>query len=654
MALLKKINGLSYQPNVTDPDTTQPAYFQSYANSTNFALAEDENNSILYIGGNAYDSTSLVPFFDKECRALAPLKKNNYNWYTNSALNTRYPQALAMHDDYIHSDPSQNSIFPMLLEPSKFSNLDGSTIPSSTKVYEYQGETYTFMLTPEFTGAAIWRGDEEKISIIVGSDLENPQSIITSPELLHIQSSYYGSNISILHVDMENRTIYCLSTRTYDSRSSSDTRYHYLDYIALNLFAIPFALPSDGNPYIGPIDATNLLIPNVGQYSASNSILEQILYCGLDAFDNHIFCRINGSADPIEYNFYVINNSSGSASVVRTISLTANNYYLNMMHPYQSQFIYNPLNKMYESITLTTTQNGTFNPFLIQWDKTLDSSLTTTTPIEFIPLNIDDVSSVNYDAANIFFIAGVRFSFHTKAIYSVLNNIEYLTILPVFRHNTAVLNAQKNNISALNMHCYKIVRDPSTNLPSLEFVSSTPTTNIDYYLTSNNTVINSIDSEGLSFYSLTPGGWVKTNTEQGVFTAMTYDSFGRTWALEIAGKQQAQWPIRHTYLSGTVVDPELKLHLITNSIAYSTTIEFGTTGQEYAGVTLNNTIKVNAYDNVGQRISTDVVVSIEGSNMTFQDGSTTTTTTTSAIQDTSLPVLITGPGYINVTASFAI
>lgn len=650
MAILKKINGLSYQPNTTDPDLGQPAYFQSYANTTNFALAEDETNSVLYIDGNAYDSTSLVPFFNKECKALNHLKKNNYTWYTNSALNTRYPQAVAMHDDYIFTDNSQNSIFPMILEPSKFANLDNSTSSSPMKVYEYQGQTYTFMLSPEFTGAVTYRGDEEKISIIVGSDLENPEAIITSPELIYVLSSYYGSNLSILHVDMENRTIYCLSTRNYDSR----TGYAYTEYVALNLFAIPFGLPIDGNSYIGEINATNLLISNVTQYVTSRPISEEILYCGLDAFDNHIFCRVHASVVPLEYDFYVINNSSGSASVVRTISLTVPDAYLNMLHPYQSQFIYNSVTTKYESIALITTENGTLDPFLIQWDKTLDSSLATTTPIEFLPLNVDDVSSINYDPSNMLVNSGVRFSSHTKAIYSVLNNIEYLTILPVFRHNTVVLNAQQNNIAALNMHCYKIVRDPSTSLPYLEFVSSTPTTNLDYYLTSNNTVINSIDSEGLSFYSLTPGGWVKTNTEQGVFTAMTYDSFGRTWALEIAGKQQAQWPAKHTYLSGTVSDPELKLHLITNSIAYSTTIEFGTTGQDYAGVTLNNTIKVNAYDNVGQRISTDVVVSIEGSNMTFQDGSTTTTTTTSAIQDTSLPVLITGPGYINVTASFAI
>jgi hypothetical protein len=650
MAILKKINGLSYQPNITDPDLGQPAYFQSYSNTTNFALTEDETNSVLYIDGNAYDSTSLVPFFNKECRALNHLKKNNYTWYTNSALNTRYPQAVAMHDNYIYSDNSQNSVFPMILEPSKFANLDNSTTPSSMKVYEYQGKTYTFMLSPEFTGAVAYRGDEEKISIIVGSDLENPETIITSPELLYVQGSYYGSNLSILHVDMENRTIYCLSTRNYDSRPG----YAFTEYVALNLFAITFTLPIDGSPSIGIIGPNNLLIPGITQYLTSDTVKEQILYCGLDSYDNHIFCRINYSSDPVEYAFFVINNSSGSASVVRTINLTAAGYYLNALHPYQSQFIYNSSNNIYESITFTTNASQTFKPFLIQWDKTLDSSLSTTTPFVFSEVSVDDVSKVNYDPSSLLWSSGVRVATHTKLIYSVLNNIEYITLLPVFRHGYAVTLAEANNTAALNMHCYKIIRDSSTNLPSLEYLSTTPTSNIDYYLSSNNTILSSIDSLGLSFYSLTPGGWVKTNAEQGVFTAMTYDSFGRTWALEIAGKQIAQWPIKHTYISGTVADPELKLHLITNSIAYSTTIEFTNNTQEYAGVTLNNTLKVNAYDNLGQRISTSVIISIEGSNMTFADGSTTTNVTTSAIQDTAIPVLITGPGYINVTASFAI
>ena len=651
MAILKKINGLSYQPAQTDSDGYQSKYFQSYANTTNFALAEDEVNSVLYIDGNAYDSTSLVPFFNKECRALTHLKKNNHTWYTNSALNTRYPQALAMYDNYMDNGQSVNSIFPMVFEPSKFANLDNSTIPSSMKVYEYQGKTYTFVLSPEFTGAVVFRGDEEKISIIVGDDLENPEAVITSPELFYSSSSAYGTNLSILHVDMDNRTIYALSLTGRDNYTSANNT----NYIAPQLFAIPFTLPIDGSASISSINVSNLLIPATTSFANADLVRNQIVYCGLDSYDNHIFCRINSTSNPVEYRFFVINNSSGSASVVRQIALNAPaNTGKNFLHSYQSQFIYNSSNSNYESIAFTTDDSQTFKPFLIQWDKTVDSSLTTTNPIDFLALSVDDVSKVNYDPTSLLWTTAVRAAVHTKIIYSVLNNKEYITLLPVFRHEYAVTLAQANNIAVLNMHCYKINRDSITNLPSLEYISTTPTTNIDYYLTSNNTILNSIDSTGLSFYNLTPGGWVKTNTEQGVFTAMTYDSFGRTWALEIVGKQADQWPTSHTYLSGAVRDPQLKLHLITNSIAYSTTIEFGTTGQEYAGVTLNNTIKVNAYDNVGQRISTDVVVSIEGSNMTFQDGSTTTTTTTSAIQDTSLPVLITGPGYINVTASFAI
>jgi hypothetical protein len=214
--------------------------------------------------------------------------------------------------------------------------------------------------------------------------------------------------------------------------------------------------------------------------------------------------------------------------------------------------------------------------------------------------------------------------------------------------------AMKSNSKKANMICYKVL-DLETE-PKLQFVNSLPFEALDYITTDNNSTLNVIDKDGLSFYSLSPNGWVLTNKESGVFTSMTFDSFGRLWALKTAARDLTQWetPVIYQGTSFKIHDPKLELHIIPRTSAYTTSIEFTDTDVEYNGVNINNTLKVNAYNALGQRIATTVLLSIEGPNMEFQAGGTQLQVTTSTIQDTSVPVVITGPGYVNVTASFVI
>ena len=99
----------------------------------------------------------------------------------------------------------------------------------------------------------------------------------------------------------------------------------------------------------------------------------------------------------------------------------------------------------------------------------------------------------------------------------------------------------------------------------------------------------------------------------------------------------------------------MQLHLLSQVLPYTTSIEFTDTDVTYTGANIPNSLKVNAYDSTGSRIAVSVLLSIEGTNMVFQTPNVVQkTVTTSPNGDTTVPVIITGPGYANVSASFTV
>jgi hypothetical protein len=100
---------------------------------------------------------------------------------------------------------------------------------------------------------------------------------------------------------------------------------------------------------------------------------------------------------------------------------------------------------------------------------------------------------------------------------------------------------------------------------------------------------------------------------------------------------------------------DVRLHLLSQVLPYTTSVAFQNTNITYTNVNINNNLLINAYDEQGNRIETSVLITMEGSNIEFDTsigGGTTTIVTTSANTDTVVPVVITGPGYANVSVSF--
>lgn len=134
-------------------------------------------------------------------------------------------------------------------------------------------------------------------------------------------------------------------------------------------------------------------------------------------------------------------------------------------------------------------------------------------------------------------------------------------------------------------------------------------------------------------------GWGETSSITNVVTAVGRDSLDRIWYCQEDGEVGSNYP---------------ELHLLTPTLPVTVTIAPENASYSYAGSNINTFVNVSAINASGARIATSVKLVIEGSSMTFSDGTTTKTVTTLTTGDLQVDTIITGAGYTNVTASIEI
>jgi len=706
MPILKKSNAVTYLPfQLADGSGFQINFLQQYANNYNTLLAEDESQSVLYIDGQAYEATSLVPFFEKKPLALNPNRTNTFTMYESNTLITKYNFANASLTTTPNTVTNGNSTFQSennvgLSTLGKVANLTGVVVPGGTTAnvsllteVTIQGVKYTFYLTkhyPDDDGSTSWYDlSRQKLVMIQGNSLENPTAIAeyTFPvDGAVVVSAAFLPTYTLLYIDTANKYIYFLDNPRKDFSSIGE--------YSTQLIALKFNTASEGG--IGfPSNPVNIINMRSGSFTAQNNsefrtptrnIQGSILsFCGLDTFNNLIFLEqynksISYPRTPNTYQlrFHVVKYSSGSPSVTRTVDLVSTGQWTIGSTPSSwapgntpSMLSY-PTNFIADSITSTTKrcllvlpqQTYQVAPIVITWNSALDASSTSTTPFSMAPVAqanlIYPAGTTSLDYIDIRYdnvVTSTSSSAQTiygfqKAIVSTLAGSTYITFFTSWKYQVNMDLARSLSSKKMNAICYKL-----TNLetaPVLEYVQSFPIEALDYFLTDSDTTLNVLDNDGISFYSLTPSGWVSTSKEAGVFTSIALDSFGRFWASKIAGKNYLNWSQPYSLFTRPFYNPDLELHIIPRTTAFTTSVSFANIDQEYNGVNINNTLLVNAYNSAGQRIETSVLLSIEGANMVFEGGGTQITLTTSPSLNTSVPVVITGPGYVNVTASFVI
>lgn len=683
MPILEKINANALYVPI---GVYLPPFYQSYADTYNAALIEDEAQSVLYIDGKPHESTSLVPFFDKKPEVFNPNKTSYLNFFQTETMFTKYGFANANHHNrslvFGTTASFGQELTVGLTTNSKAADLTNTMTDSLLKQVEISGQKVSFYLTKVYTqngtGSAYTYLSTQKIVMFLGDDFTNANSLAEHTFAIDSTGFTGTSNtfptLTFLHIDTTNRYIYFLS----HSRRQINT----LTNIHECIYAIKFNLPAqDGSLSFGTPSKIYIRSTDNATGTGSSQEIEEgiISFCGYDASNNLIFSEQynRAAAYPEVANkyvcrFLVVNYTTGAPTVRRTIQLQSTWNLNDSWNPGASasaicrptKFLTDPNTPTLKKAVLPLPVSGTYNVGFatINWNTALNAETISNNPFTLTVVtqaNTDPVGdyfdvTLNYTKENVFY-----FPWFQKPIITQLNNITYLTLFTTWKNYQVLDHALGINSKKANMVCYR-VEDLHTT-PKLRFVNSLPIEALDYILTDNDSTLNVIDKDGLSFYSLTPQGWVLTNKESGVFTSIAFDSFGRLFALKTSARDMTQWDSTgYMGITGTstpygqIYNPKLELHIIPRTSAYTTSIEFTDTDVEYNGVNINNTLKVNAYNALGQRILTTVLLSIEGPSMQFQAGGTQIQVTTSVDQDTSVPVVITGPGYVNVTASFVI
>ena len=134
-------------------------------------------------------------------------------------------------------------------------------------------------------------------------------------------------------------------------------------------------------------------------------------------------------------------------------------------------------------------------------------------------------------------------------------------------------------------------------------------------------------------------GWTETSVVDGYIHECGRDSLDRIWYTKPSSVYGGDYP---------------ELHLLTPTLPVSITVTPENTSYTYSGSDITTYIDVSAVNASGTRIATSVKLVIEGSSMTFTDGTTTKTVTTLTTGELQVGTIVTGAGFTNVAASIEI
>jgi hypothetical protein len=134
-------------------------------------------------------------------------------------------------------------------------------------------------------------------------------------------------------------------------------------------------------------------------------------------------------------------------------------------------------------------------------------------------------------------------------------------------------------------------------------------------------------------------GWTETTSVGSYIHECGRDSLDRIW---------------YTKPSTVYGSYKPELHLLTPTLPVSITVTPENASYTYAGSNITTYVNVSAINASGARIATSVKLVIEGSSMTFTDGSTQKTVTTQTSGELQVGTTVTGAGFTNVAASIEI
>lgn len=223
------------------------------------------------------------------------------------------------------------------------------------------------------------------------------------------------------------------------------------------------------------------------------------------------------------------------------------------------------------------------------------------------------------------------------SIYTQHYDSKNLGIASAVNKNIVTFQLSTADMSTLTYHS-------QTSFPCLAAVA----------VNANNTALCSIEAGVAKAWNWTSNGWTLAASASGNFYAIGADANGNIWG---ASADTANYTtlasLPFQAFDTNLAEITFSLELITPDLPNTVSVVFEDTAIAYTGSVLTKNILVNAYNSSGVRIASDVILKISGSSAVFNSNNATVlSTTTSAIEDTVVALKISGPGFINVSASF--
>lgn len=647
MALIKNIDAMMYDYAAASSSESTDFTAIFTLNNTNTALIEDQDNEILWLNGIPHDRISLVPKFNLSPKAFSFLKKNVLNYFSNNILITKQPSIAISHDGYSSTDYRKNSDINFQKYSSWDSVLNLNTIKPSYLTFQKNNEDYIIYYYQTHVISAGDDGGKQltKLFVVKTSDYSN------YTDYLELD---FDVQIIPIHYDVDNDSIICV-------RMSGTTTTPVTTTI-LKLTFSPLALASETS--LNSLDQTANTTSGTGILSHLN------FFVGYDSNNKPTMCSFkHGTTFEMKASLIDYTGANPAFSVVQTPNAQVTP--TNQINPVPSIFVQSPVQatpNIYYSYYPTFDSNGNFIPVVIIWDKSQDLSSNQN------PFNLGEVplANITYPAnkSSQDYIYPDTFNLINSNIQAYKGNITaytrcfitkqganyFLNHVNVFKRKSAY-TSMLTQPTSLNLTTYQITNLSSSAGPvTLTFLQSIQVDCMDMVIENQDAtelvIISPNSIKFLNFSNL----WEITSEYTGIYTNYTKDALGRRWVTkQPLSTYSSEYAAYENYQGGNLklIDPQIELHLIDDTIPYRTSISFATPNQTYTGSDLANTLNVDAFDENGSRIAVDVFLVIEGNDMTFDSNTATElVVTTSTIQSTAVPVTITGPGHISVAASF--
>lgn len=632
------------------------------------AVVSHDQTSI-WIGDDALDYDTLNPFFAKTCGAFQAFGGNSYINTKDTALLITKPVAAASHNSAwaaqtnVYSGRYPHQTYGWLKNLDKTERMNNGTMfrfldsggnPHSLVIYD----TGTINFNPRYV-------------LFAGDSLDNPSNLTTGT--LPESASAYNTSGGLhgfmpVHADAANKVIYGYA-QTYRTSYSFATSYEF--------FKIPFTtVPVDGTLALGTPVAVSLNGVGNGRHMDSNPMW----YCGQnnageDCFltmieNTYIYSGTSVSssrvpsnavkADALRVHFNKYNAATNTTTAIADLKGTegwvgdvnqATTYagdhlsFYSVTH-FEPSPIVGETDIYYAYAPCFDSATNNLGILLMTWDKANDTFTVEATSMTFSGTDVvsdfithAESSDINNDRITLHTALtkdGANYYLNVFYTHQAADGLAFFSTPTEQKLLTMQINAA--DFSSLSYHS-------DLAFPALAYAPQD----------ANNTKWFVIEASSAALYTFSNAGWTKSATEAGTCRAIGQDQDARYWAVMQNAGDYADITTNADYLLGSYKPYNFSLHLLSADLPTSVSVEFADDSITYAGSNLTKNLIVNAYDTNGSRVAKSVTLKITGSNAVFQSNNATSlTTTTLAGGDLTVPLTISGAGFINVSASFAI